>query len=81
MKRFVTIITLLAVLSVFSSPAWSNPYFLQAEPAMTTQFGWNLEPNDMLTVEYDLNHNGRPDESGGAKEKCVKKCFHWAFGH
>jgi hypothetical protein len=61
MKRFVTIITLLAALSVFSSPAWSNPYFLQAEPAMTTQFGWNLEPNDMLTVGYDLNHNGRPD--------------------
>ena len=37
------------------------PFFLQAEPAITTQFGWNLEPNGMLTVEYDLNHNGRPD--------------------
>ncbi len=61
MKRFVTIITLLAALGVFGSPAWSNPDLLQAEPAMTTQFGWNLEPNGMLTVGYDLNHNGRPD--------------------
>ncbi len=61
MKRFVTIITLLAALSVFSSPAWSNPDLLQAEPTMTTQVGWNLEPNGMLTVEYDLNYNGRPD--------------------
>ncbi len=61
MKRFVATISLLAALSVFGSPAWSNPDFLQAEPAMTTQFGWNLEPNGMLTVGYDLNHNGRPD--------------------
>jgi len=61
MKRFVATISLLAALSVFGSPAWSNPDFLQAEPAMTTQFGWNLEPNGMLTIGYDLNHNGRPD--------------------
>ncbi len=61
MKRFVATISLLAALSVFGSPAWSNPDLLQAEPAMTTQFGWNLEPNGMLTVGYDLNHNGRPD--------------------
>ncbi len=61
MKRFVATISLLAALSVFGSPAWSNPNLLQAEPAMTTQFGWNLEPNGMLTVGYDLNHNGRPD--------------------
>jgi len=39
MKRFVATISLLAALSVFGSPAWSNPDFLQAEPAMTTQFG------------------------------------------
>ena len=28
---------------------------------MATQSGWNLEPSGMLTVGYDLNHNGRPD--------------------
>ena len=61
MKRFVAIITMLAALWLVGSPAWSNPDLLQAEPAMTTQSGWNLESNGMLTVGYDLNHNGRPD--------------------
>ena len=61
MKRFIAIITMLAALWPIGSPAWSNPDLLQTEPAMTTQSGWNLEPSGMLTVGYDLNHNGRPD--------------------
>jgi hypothetical protein len=52
---------MLAALWSVGSPAWSNPDLLQAEPAMTTQSGWNLETSGLLTVGYDLNHNGRPD--------------------
>ena len=40
--------------------AWSGNEMLQAEPTMTTRYGWNVDPNGMLTVGYDLNHNGRP---------------------
>ncbi len=61
MKRIVTTFIILVALLAFGSPAWSNPELTQAEPAMNTQIGWNLEPSGMLTVGYDLNHNGRPD--------------------
>ncbi len=61
MKRIVTTLMLLVALLVFGSPARSNPELTQAEPAMNTHTGWNLEPSGMLTVGYDLNHNGRPD--------------------
>lgn len=61
MKRIVFSIILLVALLSFGSPAWSGNEMLQAEPAMNAQVGWNLEPSGMLTVGYDLNHNGRPD--------------------
>ncbi len=61
MKRIVFSIILIIALLAFGSPAWSGNERLQAEPAMMTQAGWNLEPSGMLTVGYDLNGNGRPD--------------------
>jgi hypothetical protein len=61
MKRIVFSIILLVVLLSLSPPVWSWNNTLQAEPAMNTRYSWNLEPNGMLIVGYDLNHNGRPD--------------------
>ena len=61
MKRIVFSIILMVALLSFGTPAWSGNETLQTEPAMNAQVGWNLEPNGMLTVGYDLNHNGRPD--------------------
>lgn len=61
MKRIVFSIILIITLLSFGSPAWSGNEILQTEPAMQTQVGWNLEPSGMLTVGYDLNHNGRTD--------------------
>ncbi len=61
MKRIVISIALMIAMLAFSPPAgWSNE-LLQGEPAMNTQVEWNLDPSGMLTVGYDLNHNGRPD--------------------
>lgn len=59
MKRIVLSTLLIIALMSFGSPAWSG--MLQVEPAMNVRVGWNLEPSGMLTVGYDLNHNGRPD--------------------
>lgn len=61
MKRIVFSIILLVTMLSFSSPAWSGSETLQAEPAMNTRLNWNLEPNGMLIVGYDLNHNGQAD--------------------
>ncbi len=61
MKRIVFSIVFLVTLLTLGSPAWAGSEMLQAEPAMNTRVGWNLEPSSMLTVGYDLNHNGRPD--------------------
>lgn len=61
MKRIVFAIIFAASVLVFASPAWPGNDLLQPEPAMHTQVGWNLEPNGLLTVGFDLNHNDRPD--------------------
>lgn len=61
MKRIVLSIILMVALIFFGAPAWAGNEMPQAEPTMTARYGWNLEPNGMLTVGYDLNHNGRPD--------------------
>ena len=61
MKRIVLSITFMMVLLYFVSPVWAETEVLQAEPTIESRTGWNLEMNGMLTVEYDLNHNGRPD--------------------
>ena len=61
MKRIVISTILMITLLFFSAPVWSGNEMLQTEPVMTTRYGWNLEPSGMLTVGYDLNHNGRPD--------------------
>ena len=61
MKRIVLSITLMIALMLFNTPAWSGNEMPQAEPTMSARYGWNLEPNGMLTVGYDLNHNGQPD--------------------
>ena len=61
MKRIVFSMILMIAMLSFGSPAWSGNNTLQAEPAMKSRYGWNLEPNGMLIVGYDLNHNGRAD--------------------
>ncbi len=61
MKRIALSTLLMIAVLGFASPAWTGNEFLQAEPAMQAQVGWNLEPSGMLAVGYDLNHNGRPD--------------------
>lgn len=61
MKRIVFSIILMISMLTSGAPAWSGNPMLQAEPAMHSRYGWDLEPNGMLIVGYDLNHNGRPD--------------------
>ena len=61
MKRIVLSIKLMIVLLFFVSPVPAETEMLQAEPAMESRYGWNLVSNGMLTVGYDLNHNGQPD--------------------
>ncbi len=61
MKRIVFSIIFLIALLAFSSPVWSGNAMLQTEPPMKSRYSWDLEPNGMLVVGYDLNHNGRPD--------------------
>jgi len=61
MKRIVLSTFLMIALLFFGAPAWSGNATLQTEPTMAARYGWNVDPNGMLTVGYDLNHNGRPD--------------------
>ncbi|NIQ01238.1 MAG: hypothetical protein GWM98_13235 [Nitrospinaceae bacterium] len=61
MKRLAALIVFLVALLAFGSPARSDHETLRAEPALGTHISWNLESSGLLTVGYDLNHNGRPD--------------------
>ncbi len=61
MKRIVFSIILIIALLGFSATTWSGNEMPHTEPAMEFRTGWNLEPSGMLSVGYDLNHNGRSD--------------------
>lgn len=61
MIRIVFSAFLIIALLFFGAPVWSGNEMLQTEPTITARYGWNIEPNGMLTVGYDLNHNSRPD--------------------
>lgn len=61
MRRIVLSTLFVIALLVFVPHAWAGNEMPPVEPAMQSRASWNLEPNGMLTVGYDLNHNGRPD--------------------
>lgn len=60
MKRMITLLMLVVAMTLFPAPGWAQIRTI-AEPPLETQVGWSLLPNGMLVVEYDLDHNGKPD--------------------
>ncbi|NIQ00581.1 MAG: hypothetical protein GWM98_09455, partial [Nitrospinaceae bacterium] len=61
MKRLCVFIIVWCIFAGFSNPVWGNPAQLRAEPSLNQQMDWDLKPNGLLYVSYDLNHNGEPD--------------------
>lgn len=61
MKQF-SLYTIITIALMFAgSPVMGNPHALQAEPPLNTQIQWDLAPNGLLTISYDLDHNGKAD--------------------
>jgi len=46
---------------IFSIPTAGISGNNLVQPALNTQIGWDLKPNGLLCVSYDLNHNGKAD--------------------
>ncbi len=61
MKHFSLYSIITIALMFAGSPVMGNPYALQAEPPLSTQIQWDLAPNGLLTISYDLDHNGKTD--------------------
>ena len=61
MKQFSLYTIIIIALMFAGSPVMGNPHALQAEPRLSTQIQWDLAPNGLLTISYDLDHNGKTD--------------------
>ena len=61
MKRHNIYSFILIIGLFFSSSAWGNYVALQPEPALKTQVGWDVQPNGLLFISYDLDQNGKVD--------------------
>ncbi len=61
MRQFIFYVLLIFV--IFGIPQFANATKNQfhPEPEISTHFSWYTESNGMLTIGYDLNHNGKPD--------------------
>ena len=61
MKHHNVLSLILAVCFFFNFPAigFSDNFLVQ--PALDTQISWDVKPNGLLCVSYDLNHNGKAD--------------------
>ncbi len=58
MKHFSLYSIITMALMLAGSPVMGNPHALQAEPRLSTQIQWDLSPNGLLTLSYDLDHKG-----------------------
>lgn len=61
MKRFVMIAVVMAAFMTFTYPAMAGQNTLRPEPPLNSQLAWDVYPNGMLVVTYDLDQNGRAD--------------------
>lgn len=61
MKRFVMIAAFMAAFMTFTFPAMAGQNTLRPEPPLNSQLSWDVYPNGMLVVTYDLDQNGRAD--------------------
>jgi len=61
MKHFSLYSIITIALMLAGSPVLGNPHALQAEPPLSTQIQWDLAPNGLLVLSYDLDHNGKTD--------------------
>jgi len=61
MKHHNVLSLVFAVCFFFSFPAIGMSDNALVQPALNTQIGWDLKPNGLLCVSYDLNHNGKAD--------------------
>ncbi len=60
--KHISLYSIITIALMFSgSPVMGNPHTLQAEPPLSTLIQWDLAPNGLLTLSYDLDHNGKAD--------------------
>ncbi len=58
-RKFYSLIII--VYFTFSFPAIGFSGNSLVQPALNTLMSWDLKPNGLLCVSYDLNHNGKAD--------------------
>jgi len=61
MKHQNVLSLIFAVCFFFSFPAIGMSDNSLVQPALNTQIDWDVKPNGLLCVSYDLNHNGKAD--------------------
>jgi hypothetical protein len=61
MKRFTsTFVFFLIAMIIFPPVAFGFPYLVE-EPPLFAGRDWNVTPSGLLTMSYDLDHNGIPE--------------------
>ena len=58
MKRFGLYSLVFTVCLLFAFSAWGNQVVLQQEPSLSMQKGWDVQPNGLMFISYDLDENG-----------------------
>ncbi len=64
MKRITKILILIVTSLLLSATVFAKPTAVPIcveEPTLDNRFGWNVSPNGLLTVSFDLNGDGKSD--------------------